>query len=343
MFFGLERVMSMSRVQLFEWSCFALIGVLVCLLLAFRPIPKADSANDTVRYVSDLHQYCGGGLSNGMQLNKEISYQFFYSVTSIACLADSDGVFLFEVALFLPLMFLLFASWKNGTLLWACGLLFSVYGLELMTNAMRQGLAMLLFFGGVALVHKHPRTSFLLAMLAVVAHTSVLPFLPFLLWVSGVRLSRAGKIIGIIFSLFIIAIAWIFYGIAIAGFLEGISELHDFYTAIYVEQLKPSFILFMVLPLYFVYGLRYCYEKQSISPAEQKAVVYSTLLILTAFIAFPAISYRFAVFAIPLQIFTVSISEQHSTKVGGFAMIGMMVHLSIMIFMSNNYSVLIYG
>lgn len=335
--------MTITRAQLFEWSSFALIAVLICLLLAFRPIPPADSANDTVRYVNDLHQYCGKGLSLGMQLNKDISYKIFYSVTSLACLADSDGVFLFEVALFLPLMFLLFTPWKNGTFLWACSLLFSVYGLELMTNAMRQGLSMLLFFGGVTLVQKSPRKASMLAVLAVIAHTSTLAYIPFLLWMRGVRLSKKVWFIGGVFALCFIVIGGIVYGSTIAEYLAGVSELHDFYTTIYAEQLNTSFILFMVIPLYFVYGLRYLLEKHYISTAERKSVTYSTLLILVALIVFPAIAYRFAIFAIPLQIFLVTISDRHSYKVGGMVMIGMIVHLSIMLSISKNYLVLLNG
>ena len=135
-----------TRARLLEWSAFALIAVAFCVLLSFRPIPSMDSANDTGRYVTNLHQFCTGSFSSDI-INKEISYKVFYAVTSPACLSGSDGVFLFEVAAFLPLIFLLFSPWRNGTFPWACSLLFSVFGLELMTNAMRQGLAMLLFFG----------------------------------------------------------------------------------------------------------------------------------------------------------------------------------------------------
>ena len=90
-----------TRRQLFEWSAFALIAVAFCVLLSFRPIPSMDSANDTGRYVTDLHQFCTGSFSSDI-INKEISYKVFYAVTSPACLSGSDGVFLFEVAAFLP-------------------------------------------------------------------------------------------------------------------------------------------------------------------------------------------------------------------------------------------------
>lgn len=332
-----------TKPQLFEWSVFALVAVLFCVLLAFRPIPNADSANDTVRYVSELHQYCWNDISKDLQINKEISYQFFYAATSPACVAGSDGIFLFEVAAFLPLMFLLFSSWRNGTFPWACSLMFSVYGLELMTNAMRQSLSMLLFFGALALVRKRLTMAILLGALAVAAHTSVLAFFPLLLWISEVKLSRKSRIMGVSLILLIVAIAGLVYRTAIADLLKNLDELHTFYTAIYAEELKPSFIIFIALPLYFVYVLRRVFEKKFITADEQKAVVYSTVLLLSSIIIIPAISYRFAIFAVPMQLFLVSRSERHSFKVGGFALVGFVIHLSIMLAISKNYSVLING
>jgi len=332
----------MTHRQLFEWSAFALTALLCCLLLALRPVPSVGNANDTGRYVQAAQQFCEGK-SVDIAENKESSYTIFYVATYPACLAQSDGLFMFEVAAFVPLIFLLFTPWHRDTYLWACSLLFSVYGLELMTNAMRQSLATLLFFGGVALLQKHPRKASMLAVLAVVAHTSILAYVPFFLWVRGARLSRKGRFIGVFFALCFIVIGGMVYGSAIAGFLAGLSELRDFYMTIYEEHLNTSFILFMVVPLYFVYGLRYLFEGQHISSAERKAVIYSTSLILVGLIVSPAIAYRFAILAIPLQIFLVTISERHSFKVGGMAMIGMMVHLAIMLSISKNYSVLLYG
>lgn len=335
--------MPVKRAYIFEWFSFALIATLVCLILAFRPIPNADSANDTVRYVNDFHEYCRGEFLKGELLNKEISYQFFYFVTSLACLTNSDFTFLFLVALFSPLMFILFSNWRNGTFIWACCLLFSLYGLELMTNAMRQGLAMLLFFGGIKLAHKNPKKAYLAAALAVAAHTSSLAYIPFLWWINGAQLTKTRLTIGIASALFFSMIGGIIYSADIKEYINRTAELHDFYKTIYAEQSNISFIIFMTAPLYFIYGLRHFLEKQYTSSTERKALIYSTILIMVFFIAFPAIAYRFTIFAVPLQIFLITLSDRHSFKVGSIATIGMITHLSIMIFISNNYSVLIYG
>lgn len=332
-----------TKPQLFEWSVFALAAVLFCFLLAFRPIPSSDNANDTVRYVSKLHQYCGKEISEDLATNQKISYDFFYAVTSPSCWTGSDGIFLFEVAAFLPLMFLLFSSWRNGTLLWACSLMFSVYGLELMTNAMRQGLAMLLFFGALALVRKHLVRAILLGALAVAAHTSVLAFFPLLLWMSGVKLSRKFWIVSGVLSLLIVASGGMIYRAEIAELFSIMGDSQSFYRTIYAEELNTSFVIFMAFPLYFVYGLRRVFERKFITADERKSVVYSTVLLLLSFIILPAISYRFAIFSVPMQLFLVSMSERHSFKVGGFALVGFVVHLSIMLAISKDYVVLING
>jgi len=332
----------MNRLNLFEKSLFALVAILFCLLLSFRPIPDAASANDTVRYVADLHQYCSGAIEKAL-VTKNISYNFFYMVTSPACWVDSDRLFLFEVAAFLPLMFLLFAKWRNGTFLWACTLLFSVYGLELMTNAMRQGFAMLLFFGSLALLHRHRAAAFLLSALAVAAHTSVLAFIPLLLWIEGSRVNK--KTILMIGPVLLLAatITFLTFQTAIIDWFVLADELRTIYMLIYADELKASFLLFMVAPLYFIYGLRRVFEKENISSAESRGILYSTALLAVSFIFSPYITYRFAIFTVAMQIFLVTISERHNQKVGVFALIGLLAHLVVMLVISDHFMALFYG
>ena len=331
-----------NRKMRFERLLFLGIAFLFCVLLSVRPIPDVSDSNDTVRYVDYLHQYCSGNFSLGKE-NKELSYQLFYAINYPACLAESDGLFLFEVAAFLPLMFLLFSKWRSGTLLWACGLLFSVYGLELMTNAMRQSFSMLIFFGALSLIDKYRNKAILLGLLAVLLHTSALAFYPFLLWMTGVQLKRKTiKVVGFIVVLVSI-ISFIYFKVAILEFFIKTDELLTFYSLIYANELKASFLLFMVFPLYFIYGLRWFFEKKNISLIENRAFIYSTMLMMISFIIFPLITYRFAIFAVVMQIFLVTISERKSLKVGWFALLGLIVHLIVMVSISNHFEVLIYG
>lgn len=325
-----------------EWSVFAAIAFVFCLLLAFRPIPDSGSENDTVRYVTDLHQYCSEGLSKEL-VNKQASYQIFYGATSLACLTRSDGVFLFEAAFFIPLMFLLFSSWRNGTVFWAGSLLFSVFGLELMTNAMRQGFAMLLFFGAIALISKYRFSALLLGALAAVAHTSVLAFLPLLLWIASAQFSRKSRWIVGIFSLLFAMIVLFMNQTEILSFIETFDQLRKTYSLIYADELKTSFMAFMILPLYFVYGLRRFLERRNVSLVEHQGVVYSSVLLILCYIFFPYITYRFAIFAVAMQIFLVTLSDRQDVRIGATGLAGLVVHLTVMVSISSHFDELIYG
>lgn len=327
--------------KLFGWSIFLLISILFCVLLSFRPIPKVVSSNDTGRYISNLHLYCRGAQSEEMA-GREISYRVFYAVTSPACIASSDGVFLFEVAFFLPMAFLLFARWSAGTLIWSISLLFSVYGLELMTNAMRQSLGMLLFFGALTLAKKHKVKALVLAALAVAAHTSVIAFLPLAFWVSNTQLSRTRLLIVTICLILIGGATTLVNNNIIVDFFENANDLRGAYSLIYENELKISFQLFMALPLYMVYGLRRFFEKEMVSPDEHKGIIYSTVLLVSCYILFPYITYRYSIFAVAMQIFFVSLSKQHSVRIGAVALIGFLMHLIFMALTTDHFRFLFY-
>ena len=315
---------------------FALTAAVFCLLLSFRPIPDISDLNDTGRYVLSVHNYCKSNIEETF-FAKDISYSIFHALTSPAtCLVKSDVLFLFEVASFLPLIFLLFAKWQNGTFLWACSLMFSVAGLELMTNAMRQNFAMLVFFGAISLVQRHQVTALLVLLIALAAHISVVAFLPFFIWLSWKNLSTK-MMQGLLWSG--ISILFMYY----ESILEFFNEWTGFFSAVYAENLTLLFTLFMTLPLYWFYGLRYLYVKENISSNEKKAIVYSTGVLFICFIMFPSITYRYAIFATALQIFLLTRSESPKFLAGGYALIGSLVHLAVMLAVSNHYEFLING
>jgi EpsG family len=316
---------------------FALTALLVCVLISFRPVPSIYHENDTGRYIESLHLYCAG-INDDRVVGKEVSYSFFYGATSAACLFESDSIFMFEVALFVPLIFLLFARWREGTFVWACSLLFSMFGLELMINAMRQGFAMLLLFGAIMLMERHRYLAFFLGILAATAHSSVLYYTPFLFWLAGVRFSkRIMRLVG--GSALILALIFIN---PIINFVQSGDDF-EFFTEIYADKSNTYFILFISLPLFWIYGVRYFFEKEYISEPEKSGVLYSFVLMLICSIFFPAVIYRFAIFAVVMQIFLIVRSEKSSVKVGGYVFIGMFLHFLVMVFFSKKYLVLING
>lgn len=330
----------MNKSILSERSLFALFAILFCLVLSFRPIPPVDVANDTGRYVAQLNEYCSGDFLDKGSSIKNVSYNIFYSTTSPACWFESDRLFLFEVAFFLPLGFLLFSKWRRGTLLWATALFFSVIGLELMVNAMRQNFAMLLFFGAIASVQTHRKRALVLGALAGAAHVSVMLYLPLLLWMVGVRLAKKW-LVGII--VFMALLFLTILRVPVVEFVSSIAESRVTYSIIYVEKLKVSFILFMVVPLFFVYGVRRFFNQEYITDDEKKGIIYSSALLLLSYIIFPYITYRFAIFATALQIFLITRSGKSEPATGGYVLLGLIAHLSFMLVMTDHLRVLFYG
>ena len=331
-----------SRNRVFEWLFFAIISSLFCFLLSLRPVPSVDHPNDTGRYVHYLHEYCGGFIDQQNE-DKELSFSFFYSFTSAACVVKSDSVFLFQVAILLPLFFLIFSKWRNGTFLWALTLLLSMFGIELMTNAMRQSFGTLLFFGAIATLRRHRLLALCFGILAVIAHNSTLTYSPLLLWLVDLHFSKKviQRIAAVLVIIFI-GLFGIFYS-DILNFIDAAFELNKFYSTIYVDELSLSFLLYVILPLYWIYGVRYFRDRDHITIEEKKGIIYSTALLIISYLFFPAITYRYAIFAVVLQLFLVTRSEKQGAVSACYVLIPLIVHLTLMIFISNNYLVLLYG
>ena len=129
----------------------------------------------------------------------------------------------------------------------------------------------------------------------------------------------------------------------LVGLIQTADDLSAIYRAIYVDESSTAFLLFMALPLYWIYGLRYFYAKGNISGEERSCIVYSTAVMFICYFAFPAIMYRFAIFAVAIQVFLVTRSENPGFVAGGYALIGSLVQLTVMMTVSNHYAVLIHG
>ncbi|MFZ6690049.1 EpsG family protein [Undibacterium sp. SXout11W] len=325
-----------------EWLVFLILASLFCTLLAFRPIPSIDHPSDTGRYVHYLHQYCNGYIDQQNE-DKEASFSLFYSFSIAACGTQSDSLFLFQVAMLLPLFFLVFSKWRNGTFVWACSIMFSMFGLELMTNAMRQCFGTFLFFGAIANLKSNKFFAFAFGVLAVIAHNSTLTYSPLLIWFLDFHVSK--QTVKKFVFLLILGVGFfcnLFYT-EIMGLIDVISETNKFYTTVYVSELSWSFILYIVLPLYWIYAVRYFRDKEYITTEEKKAIIFSSLLLILCHLFFPAITYRYAIFAVVLQLFLVTRAEKQGVISACYVLIPLVGHLFLMFFISNYYQVLIYG
>ncbi|MEO0096417.1 MAG: EpsG family protein [candidate division WOR-3 bacterium] len=334
-----------NRKFFIEWLLFALLSTTFCILLSFRPIPSEGHENDTGRYVREFRNYCYTGSIEKELLHQDLSFQIFYTAVFPACLIKSDRFFLLEVSTFVPLAFLLFAKWRNGTFFLAASLTFSVFGLELMTNAMRQGFATLLFLGSVGLMGRHRKVALLMAIMAGVAHISALAFFPFLLWISWKELSPREKYM---WSMVLPMVLLFLFSInhEIIEVVSALNEMFKSYKEIYSLELKKSFLIFMLSPLYWIFAVRYLSHKISkinIEMSEKRAIIYSSFILVTSYLIFPYIIYRIVIFAVPLQIFLAARSSKGAILTNGVIFFSMVIHLIFMIIATDHFDGLLYG
>ncbi len=331
-----------QRLPISERMAFALVGEVFCILLALRPVPGEFAPNDTGRYVVYFRQYCDGLMAPEL-VTRETSFELFHLIASPACLSRSDFPFLFGVATLLPLALLLFVAWRNGTFFWAGAMLFSFYGLELTTNALRQGFASAVFFGALFALKRYPIVALVLGATSILAHASIAVFYPFLLWLYFLSVGRrlsfwTAGVLGM--TVVIISLA---YGPAITSYVSNFEETFALYTEFYSEEISPAFLFYVTFPLYFVFGLRFVYERKSITVAEYSGLIYSTVVLGVCFLFFPFITYRVAFVAVPLQIFLVLLSDRYSRGVAGLAMTGFVAHWFFFYANSTYYSFLVSG
>jgi hypothetical protein len=331
-----------TQTERIERLVFALLAIAFCLLFAFRPIPSEVAENDTGRYVAFFQQYCKG-LFATEEYNKEISFEVFNLASLPGCFPASDGFFLFQAAFYLPLALLVFVTWRTGAFSWATGLLASFYGIELMANALRQGLATMMFFGALAMVRKHSLMALVLGGLAAVTHAAAIAFYPFLVWLCLAEMTRKDKLwSGLILALTVVGFV-LAYRTTVLEFFVNLDEMFALYREFYVEEINPLFLAYVCVPLYFIDGLRRIYEAEFMSSAERQGVAYSTAAILICLVFFPFITFRIVLFAVPMQIFLVVTSERHSVSIGGIALTGLVAHLAYFFLTSSYYDVFFTG
>lgn len=76
-------------------------------------------------------------------------------------------------------------------------MLFSVFGLELAANAMRQGLSTMFFFAALAAVNERRLRSVIFCLLSLASHTSSVVFLPIYLYSLGIVRLKGVAVIAI--------------------------------------------------------------------------------------------------------------------------------------------------
>ncbi len=240
-----------------------------------------------------------------------------------------------------PVALLLFANWnREGTLILAVGMLISTVGFELMTNALRQGVSVVFLLGGFYLEKRFAKFGALIA--AMVLHDSNWFFAPlaFLIAYSTGSLSKRT-----IFRWGIPVLAGIslLFSLEFLSKLNNVLEVFSSYTESYAKELSPLFLLFMISPILLIFVIRLFDRAAKPSKEEWAAFWYSGVILTLSMIIFPAITYRFAMTGIALQLFMAMRSSNISVRSATWIACGLVTHFMIFALLSKSVVALFYG
>jgi hypothetical protein len=312
---------------------FAYLALAVCGALAFRPIPGLLDSNDTGRYVTFQEDACQSSLSDD---DAGIQQWTFDLLARPACLSGGPKLFLLLVGGALPVAFIIFGEWKTeGALLLAAGLLLSVVGFELATNAMRQAVSLVFLLGAISLNNKFGRV--LALCVAVLLHVSNLIFVPWVFLLNREE-SKTPRLKPYMLVLVVLAaaIGWNYFKADITDQIYSGTTLLQAFQDIYEEPMSPGFLLFMLFPVFWVFGVRWFGSKVPMPRSEKLTFCYSAVVIALTIAFFPMITYRVAMTAAVLQIFLAMRAVDLSFGSGAWISTGLAGHFLIYALVSQN-------
>ncbi|RGE46047.1 hypothetical protein DZC30_06080 [Comamonas testosteroni] len=303
---------------------YLLFSVFLVLLLSFRTIPAVDDSNDLGRYLEYWSEFCRGGGYEG------VSYFIFMNFYGVSCWVDSQWFFIFLTALTIPLGICCYVKNSIGMLIGISALI-SVASLELMTNALRQGLAFLFFAYAVFMLGQRVRSYFLFVA-SIASHSSLFFYSPILFIFN--------KINNILTRVFLL----IFGGILIYIFSEKIGIYLNEYMEIYAEKPKNSYIAFLLMG-YLLPVISLIFNVDDFKRYVQNRVfLYNSLLVIASYFIFPYIFYRFAIFSTLINYLLIfdkfDIVRKFEWKSVGLLMILTVAHTLTMIHFSKSF---LYG
>jgi hypothetical protein len=321
---------------------FVAAAILYCAALSLRPIPKTTANNDTGRYVANQEEACRFAvLADDSEALPQRAFNF---VVRPACLGEENRFFLFFVAIILPISFLLFGQWNHDAAVFlVLGLLTSAVGFELSTNALRQSVSLAFLLASISLRGRVPRFAALVC--ALLLHDSSWIFIPCVLYINRRRTKATRSRILIVVALLIVAAILGFYTVdqRFGGQLQEGSSPIDLFTARYGDEASFAFLAFMILPICWIYAVRKLGSSVEISREEKMTFFYSLAILAITAILFPAITYRFAMTAMVLQLFMAMRAADLSMNSGIQIFAGLFVHFLIYAGLSPNFWTVLNG
>jgi hypothetical protein len=322
---------------------FLLLLMLVCSLLAFRPLPNIFADNDTGRNIAIFHQVCNDTFL--FDWSSRVTWEAYNLLTLPVCLVENDGIYLFLFALPAPLSLFVFGPWRKGSLLMACAFLFSFTCFEFMTNALRQA-ASLFFLLGVFAYIGRPKYQFLFGVPALLLHDSFVFFVPLLLLLTVLQSNDRRVSAGLIYSLVavgLIGLALLSWNIVYLSGEGEFADLLEVFQTKYEYEQSIWFQLFVALPVVWIFFASWCNHKVRGALEERLAIGYFTVVFIAVFFWFPYIPYRFAMSAVALQLFLAMRNNASSFRVPALIFLGLVLHMLVYALFSSNVTFVLFG
>lgn len=322
---------------------FLFVALLICVLIAFRPIPSLFADNDTGRYIDTFHEVCNQPVS--FDWHSRITWETFNLLSRPVCLVENDVIYMFLFALPVPLALLIFGTWSRRSLLIASAFCLSFTSFELMTNALRQSVSLFFLLGAFAL-RGRSGLQFLFCLCAMLLHDSSVVFIPLLLAVNylyGHSISFRSLFLYLVLSVVLISVA--FYGLNIV-YLGGSGALIDLYKIFqgkYEDEQSIWFQIFVAMPAVWVFFMRWFFSKKDISLEEKLAITYAGVILTTTALFFSYITYRFAMTAVTIQIFMAMRNTKVKSRAPVWISSGLIVHMIIYAVFSRNVFKVLFG
>lgn len=310
------------------------------LALSLRPIPTQGSTNDTGRYVANQAEACALPALTA-DAAPSLPQRVFNVIMRPTCWVPVPAVFLFLAGISIPLALVLFGRWGHqACLLIAVSVLLSTVGFEFATNTLREGVSMIFLLAAFASGNRYVRIAALAAALLI--HDSGWFYAPLVF----LMVSKSQKVsIRTVILWGIPLLAGLGYLVALrfASKFTGISGAFDYYRGSYELEVSPAFLLFIIAPLFFIFAVRWLDKRSLISHEERLAFWYSAALLICSLVIFPAITYRFAMAAILIQLFFVMRSPTLSVKSAAAIFLGMLAHFAFFAFWAKNVMIVLHG
>lgn len=305
-----------------------LILCLLCIIFSFRPLPATADLNDSGRYLASFFSMCKADtLFDG----QDISYKIFNFAFSPTCFLHSPQLYLFLTSIFSAFIFCLFSNIGEGKMFVILASFFNACQFEMMTNALRQSFSLAFLLIAIYLIiNDKKKIGLLIGILSIIMHSSNGLYFPFLIFICYRDFFVKARTA----SCLVIASVSVFLVILLAVMTNALAYF-NLLQSFYVDQLGVMFLVFMLLPTYGLFCIRYCFSRERLSQLEKDHFIYSSLLYLVCYFLFPAIVYRLPMTFVPLQLFYMTKAKRVKVYEGVVVLIFMLLHLLIYLLLSS--------